>query len=92
MTNKSGYQVNENLNDLKKLDEAQKSLQSLMNKSQQSKQTASSFRTPNVVVNDYKFEADKMLQEEQPGVHPILGTQGVRNFNEVDWEGLKYAH
>ena len=34
-----------------------------------------------------KFEAEKMA-DDNPEVHPILGTKEVRNFNEVDWEGL----
>ena len=42
------------------------------------------------MLQDYKFEAEKMADED-PDVHPILGTKEVRNFNEIDWEGLKFA-
>ena len=68
--------------------DAQNSIQSL-HKSAQSKHS-SNFKTPNVVLNDYKFEAEKMV-DENPDIHPILGTKEVRNFNEIDWDGLIFA-
>lgn len=48
----------------------------------------SSFKTPNVVLSDYKFTPD---QTGDTFTNPILGAHDVRNIHDLDWEGLKFA-
>ena len=48
----------------------------------------SSFKTPNVIVTDYKFTPENSCENL---VHPILGTPEVRNIHEIDWAALKFA-
>ena len=31
------------------------------------------------------------MEDDIPEVHPVLGTKEVRNFNEIDWDGLKFS-
>ena len=52
------------------------------------KTAQTSFKTPNVVVTDFKFSPS---ETGETFVHPILGTHDVHNMYELDWEGLKFA-
>ena len=49
--------------------------------------STSTFKTPNLVVTDFKFTPDSTVE---PFIISGPNEVDVRNIHEIDWEALKY--